>query len=107
MGLGRVVDGELVGVVGFNGYNGASIQMHMAGDGGRWITRKLIREAFRYAFKTCGCEVVFGMVPSGNRTALDIDLRLGFQEVAVVPDAHPDGALHILAMRRDECRWLR
>lgn len=104
--IGRVVDGELVGVVGFNGQNGASCQMHMAGEGKHWISRKFIREAFRYAFEVCGYNVVFGMVPSGNVAAYDIDIRLGFEEVATIVGAHPDGALHFLVMRREDCRWL-
>lgn len=105
-GIGRVVNGVLVGVVGFTGHNGASAQMHMAGEGKHWISRKFIRESFRYAFVTCGYNVVFGLVPSGNTVALDIDYRLGFKEVATIADAHPDGALHFLMMRREDCRWL-
>lgn len=105
--IGRVVDGALVGVVGFNGHNGACCQMHMAGEGKHWITRKFIREAFRYVFQTCGYNVVFGLVPSGNRVAYDIDIRLGFKEFATIPGAHPDGALHFLIMRREDCRWIK
>lgn len=81
--------------------------MHMAGDGKHWISRKFIREAFRYAFEVCGYNVVFGMVPSGNRAAYEIDIRLGFKEVATIVGAHPDGALHFLMMRREDCRWLK
>lgn len=103
--IGRVVNGQLVGVVGFNGQNGASCQMHMAGEGKYWISRNFIREVFRYAFVTCGYNVVFGLVPSGNIVALEIDLRLGFKELATIVGAHPDGALHFLVMRREDCRW--
>jgi RimJ/RimL family protein N-acetyltransferase len=105
--IGRVVDGELVGVVGFTGYNGASLQMHMAGDTPKWGSRRLLRAVFGYAFNQCGCNMVFGMVPSNNAKALEIDLRLGFTEIANIPGAHPDGSLHVLIMRRDNCRWLR
>ena len=104
--IGRVIGDELVGVVGFTGFNGASMQMHMAGASKHWITRKFIREAFRYAFETCGCKVVFGLVPSGNTVALGIDHRLGFKEVAMIPGAHPDGGLHFLVLRREDCRWV-
>jgi L-amino acid N-acyltransferase YncA len=104
--LGRIVDGKIVAVSAFTGYNGASLQMHMASDPGAW-TRRHLKETFRYAFETCGCQVVFGMVPSGNQKALEIDLRLGFEEVANIEGAHPDGSLHILMMRRENCRWIR
>lgn len=104
--IGRVLNGELVAVSAFTGFNGASCQMHMAADGGH-MSRHHIKESFRYAFEICGCNVVFGMVPSGNARALEIDLRLGFKELATIAGAHPDGALHVLMMRREECRWLR
>lgn len=104
--IGRVKDGKLVAVSAFTGYNGASLQMHMAVDEGQ-MSRRHLQESFRYAFDHCGCEVVFGMVPSGNTRALEIDLRLGFEEVANIEGAHPDGSLHLLMMRRENCRWLR
>lgn len=104
--IGRVKDGKLVAVCAFTGYNGASLQMHMAIDGGM-LSRHHLKESFRYAFEICDCKVVFGMVPAGNTRALEIDLRLGFEEVANIAGAHPDGSLHILMMRRENCRWLR
>lgn len=103
--LGRVVDGELIGVIGFNHFNGASCQMHMAGERG-WATRGFIETAFRYVFLQRSLNMVFGFVPSGNTAALDIDLRVGFRKLMSIPGAHPDGALHILCMRREDCRWL-
>jgi hypothetical protein len=36
-----------------------------------------------------------------------VDKKLGFREVASIPGAHPDGALHVLVMTKEECRWLR
>jgi hypothetical protein len=66
-----------------------------------------MRESFKYAFVTCGYNVVFGVVPSGNREAYDINIRLGFKELATIAGAHPDGALHFLVLRREDCRWLQ
>lgn len=104
--IGRVKDGKLVAVSAFTGYNGASLQMHFAVEG-CLMSRRHLQESFRYAFEICDCKVVFGMVPAGNTRALEIDLRLGFEEVANIAGAHPDGSLHILMMRRENCRWLR
>src|SRR5690349_22126724 len=94
--LGRVVDGKLVGVIAFNNFNGASCHIHMAGDGGRWMNRALLETAARYVFIERKLEMMFGLVPSGNKAALEQDLRMGFTELITVPGAHPDGALHIL-----------
>lgn len=75
----------------------------MAGDG-NWITREFIRRAFGYPFSTLNLAMVFGVVPSGNTVALDIDLRLGFEELLFVPGAHPDGGLHFLQLTKE--KWL-
>jgi RimJ/RimL family protein N-acetyltransferase len=103
--LGRVVNGKLVGAVGFHGFNGASCFVHMAGDPG-WMTRGLMETAVRYAFVTRELNMIFGLVPSGNTKAREIDLRMGFEELQTIPGAHPDGALHLLVMKRENCRWL-
>jgi hypothetical protein len=105
--FGRVVDGKIVGVVAYTGHTGKACQMHMAGDHPRWITPTFLRTAFHMPFVEWGYEVVFGMVPSGNEVALKMDLKLGFKLLHTVPNAHPDGALHLLMMNKADCRWLR
>lgn len=105
--IGRVVDGTLVGVVGYNGFTGSCCQMHMAGDTKHWITREFLLQAFRYPFVTCGLNLVLAVVPSGNLQALEIDRKLGFEEILYLPRAHPDGGLHFLKMTREQCRWVR
>lgn len=102
--LARVVNSEIVGVVGYEGFTGTACRMHMAGEG-RWITREFVRRSLAYPFQILGLKMVFGVVPSGNRGALDIDLRLGFTELIYVPGAHPDGGLHFLQLTKEN--WLR
>lgn len=99
-------DGNLNGVVGFDGFNGASVQMHVAGEPG-WLDRAILRAAFHYPFVILDCAVVLGIVPSGNTAALRFNQDLGFTTVAIIPDAHPDGALILMQMRREECKWLK
>lgn len=103
--LARVVNGEIVGVVGYEGFNGRSCRMHMAGAGPGWINKEFIRRAFRYPFVTLDLPMVFGVVPSGNTEALEIDRRLGFKELLYVPGAHADGGLYFLQLLRDD--WMR
>lgn len=99
--------GVIRAVIGFDGFNGASIEMHVASDGtGHWCTRRVLAAAFDYPFRICGVKVIVGRVPSGNTAALQFDKRVGFELSAIIPDAHPDGALHILTMRREDCRFL-
>lgn len=98
-------EGKIRGVVGFDAWNGASCEMHVAGEGG-WVTRELIRACFDYAFNQAGLKVVIGMVPSTNAKALRFDQHVGFSEVARIKDAAPDGDLVILQLRREDCRYL-
>lgn len=99
------LDGHLRGVVGFDGYNGASVVMHMAGEPG-WIDKAMLHAAFDYPFRTLECTQVLAFVPSGNEAALEINRRLGFEDVVELDGAHPDGAIVVLRMRRADCKWI-
>jgi RimJ/RimL family protein N-acetyltransferase len=95
-----------VAVVGFDGWNGSACEMHIAGEGSRWMSRELLFAAFDYPFNIGKCQIVLGRVPSGNTSAVRLNLHLGFKIEHTIRGAHPDGALHIMSMRREECRWL-
>ena len=99
-------DGKILGVVGFDSWNGASCQMHIAGEG-NWLTRDLIYAAFDYAFNVADLNVVLGFVPSTNAKALRFDKHVGFVEVSRIKDGTPEGDLIILELRRENCRYLR
>lgn len=98
--------GTLRGVVGFDGYNGRSVMMHVAGEG-NWCSRSLLWAAFDYVFNVMGCKVAIGLVPSGNESALRFNRKIGFEIIGEINEAHPDGSLFIMTMRRNQCRWLK
>jgi hypothetical protein len=102
--IGNMIDDKIVGVVGFDGYNGASVQMHVAGSG-NWCTRSMLFATFDYPFRVLKCNVVLGLVPSGNADAINFNLRIGFKIIDEIEGAHPDGSLILIAMRREECRF--
>ena len=104
--ISRTVNGELVGGVTYQGYTKASVQLHFAAFRKNWGCRDFIWVAFDYPFNQLGCKKVFGQVPETNKTALEIDLKLGFKIVAKVEDVFPDGACYVLALAREDCRWL-
>jgi RimJ/RimL family protein N-acetyltransferase len=102
--IGNIVDGKLAGVVGFDGFNGASVMMHVAGSG-NWCTRSMLFATFDYPFRALRCNMVIGLVPSGNKDALRFNQRLGFKIENELHGAHPDGSLFLMSMRREECRY--
>ncbi len=99
--------GKLLGGNIYQGYTGASIQLHMAGFEPSWATRDFLWVAFDYPFNQLGCRKVFGQVPETNTRALEIDLKLGFKIEARIDDVFPDGACILLSLAREDCRWLK
>lgn len=96
----------LMGVVGFDQFNGASVVMHAAGSG-NWVNRQMLFATFNYPFNVCQVNMVIGLVPSGNTDAIRFNTHLGFKVEAVLEGAHPDGALWLMTMKRGECRYLK
>lgn len=103
--IGVESGGIIRGVVGFDNYNGASVQMHVAGEPG-WLTRDLLWATFDYAFRVLGVNMVIGLVPSGNREAIRFNTHLGFRTALTLEGAHPDGSLILMTMTLGECRYL-
>jgi RimJ/RimL family protein N-acetyltransferase len=90
----------------FDNYNGRSISMHVAGEGGHWMTRDYARACFGYAFGQLGVRKIIGLVDSTNEAAKRYDEHLGFRVEGVITDAGKHGDLLIYSMTPDQCRWL-
>lgn len=104
--IGLEKDGTLVAGVLFDHFNGRSIAMHVAGEGGHWMTRDFARACFGYVFNQLKVQKVLGWVDSTNLQARRYDEHLGFQLEATVTGAGKTGDLLIYTMTPDQCRWL-
>ena len=104
--MGNVLSNELRAVVVYCNFQGKSCQMHIASSGSHWMTKDFLKAAFDYPFNKLKLKVIIGAVPGNNEKALKLDRHLGFVDKAYIEDAHADGDLVILAMRRENCRWL-
>jgi len=104
--IGNYLNDKLRGVVGYDGYNGASIQMHVAGEG-NWFTKDMLYASFDYPFNACDVNMVIGLVPSGNTEAIRFNTHIGFKTAYTLEGAHPDGALILMTMTKQECRYLK
>jgi RimJ/RimL family protein N-acetyltransferase len=105
-GIGLERDGELVGGVLYEGFNGPNIWMHCAGVG-NWITKSLLKAAFAYPFVQLGVSNVWGWVDASNAKARRLNEHLGFTQQTVIPGAAKDGDVIIYRMTREGCRFLR
>ncbi len=106
-GIGIEKDGKLTCGVLFEGYNGKSIQIHVAIEPGARMTREWLFVLFDYAFRQLGVNKIIGVVDSTNEAALRFDKHIGFVEEAVIADAGKHGDMHILTMTRQQCRFLK
>lgn len=104
--IGLERDGELIAGVIFDNYMGQSIAMHVAGEGGHWMTREFARACFGYAFNQLKVKKVLGFVDSTNAAARRYDEHLGFKLEHVITDAGKVGDLCIYSMTPDKCRFI-
>ena len=104
--IGQEKDGNLIAVIGYCGFQAKSCMMHCAAIDENWISKDLLWASFDYPFNQLGVKVILATVSSENEEALKLDRHLGFKDKAYIEDAHVDGDLVILAMRREDCRWL-
>lgn len=100
-------EGMLVAGVVFNQYRHPGISMHVAGEGGHWLSRSLLRELFDYAFNACGCLRVTGLVRADALNVLKFDKKIGFKFEGRIRRGAADGTdLILLGMLREECRFI-
>ena len=104
--IGQKIDGEVKAVIAYTNYQEKSCCMHVASIQNGWISKDLLWAAFDYPFNKLKVKVILALVASTNEEALKLDRHLGFVDKAYIEDAHLDGDLVILAMRRENCRWL-
>jgi RimJ/RimL family protein N-acetyltransferase len=104
--IGQEIDGAVKAVVAFDNILDKSCEMHTAAIVPNWISKDLLWACFDYPFNILKVKVILATVASTNTEALKLDRHLGFVDKAYIEDAHIDGDLVILAMRREDCRWL-
>lgn len=98
---------EIIGVVGFDGWSKSMVEMHSAGEPGRyWLTKELLHKAFTFPFFGHGVNVVISRVSTGNPRAVKFNKGLGFKQQCLIKDGAEDGDLIIFAMHKADCRWL-
>ena len=103
--IGRVDGDRVIGGVVYDDYNGSSICMHCAGEGG-WLTKELLRAVFGYPFTQLKVKKVIGFVDSTNKAAMRLNEHLGFTLEAKVQDGTATGDLLIYTMTPEQCRFL-
>ena len=106
MAIGKTdANGNIVGAVGYDNYNGAICEVHTAGEPA-YLTKEFLRVVCDYPFNVLGCSSVMATVDSSNVRSKTLLRRMGFKELAVVEHGTRTGNLHIMQLKRQDCRWL-
>jgi hypothetical protein len=106
-GIVAYQDGKIKACCVFDSIGQDSCNVHFAIDNPMVIRAGFFREIAEHVYITMGLKRMFGMVPSNNVKAYKLDKKIGFTEVALVPDGHSDGVdYHIMRMDKADCRWL-
>lgn len=105
-GLCQVQDGEVIGAVVYDEFNGTNILMHCAGIGRRWLSKWFLHEAFKYPFVELGCHRITLWINSANTDSIRFAEHLGFQREAVLQQAGPGRQdVFLYVMFRKNCRY--
>lgn len=102
--MGVVRDGLLVGGVVFHDYRTetGTMQLTIAGEHARWVTRRVINDAMRFPFELMGCGAIWAMISAENHTSLKMN-RMIFPNESTVRHAfgqNRDG--HMMTMGAEE-----
>lgn len=106
MCIGQEQDGEIVAVIGYSNFLPKACEIHVGAIAPNWASKDLLWAAFDYPFNKLGVNVILGQVCADNTEALRLNRHLGFEIVAEIPDAHQYGDLVIMAMKREQCKYL-
>ncbi len=91
----------------FERYTGVtgSVHAHWAGEPG-WLTRGALSIVAAYVFGQMRVTRVFGEVKRSDKYVRELDERLGFEKVAILPGYFPGDDLVVYSMTKEQCRWL-
>jgi RimJ/RimL family protein N-acetyltransferase len=107
MCIGSIKNDKLVGVTGFNSFLPDSCQIHVASTDVYFLSKWYLNCVFDYPFNKLKVKVILAPIYKGNVKSLNLCRKLGFEQVADIPYGHPDGDLIVVAMKRNQCKWLQ
>jgi RimJ/RimL family protein N-acetyltransferase len=104
--IGQEKDGNLVAVIAFCNFVNNSCAMHIGTVGENWMNKNLLWACFDYPFNKLEKKVILATMEASNDEAVKLNRHLGFQDKALIEDAHENGDLLLMTMRKEDCKWL-
>lgn len=104
--IGLIEDGKPIAACLFEAFNGASVLIHIAAEGKRWMTREYLWFVFFYPFEQLSVKKILAPVESTNLDGVKFVEHIGFTLEATLQNAAPNGDLLIFSITKEQCRWL-
>lgn len=96
----------LVAGVLYDSFNGANINISIAGEGKEWLNREFLWFGFYYPFEQLNVRRMTGLVACDNKDSINWCERCGFVLEATLEKAHPSGDLYVYRLLKEDCKWL-
>lgn len=104
--IGRIKDGQIIGGIYYEKYNGANIWCHIASADPRWLNKTFLWMIFDYPFRVCGVKRMTAPVIETNHACRKFVERLGFEAESTMVKGHSDGDVIIYRLLKEDCKWL-
>ena len=99
--------GEIAGIVIMDSWTPSGCQTHFAIENPICIRRGLFREVAIHIHVVADRRYIFGLIPANNEAAHKFDLKMGFEEVARIPEGYGVGIDYIVVrLAKEDNRWL-
>lgn len=102
----RKVDGEIVAAVAYTDFHPNWCNIHIAGVGQGWLSRKLLFLMFDVPFRQWGLTDLIALPPRTNKAVIGLASHMGFDIIDLGQDSRQDTALVYMRLSRADCRWL-
>ena len=101
-------NGDIDAGVAFDNWTKTSCGTHIAIENPFVLRHGFLEEVARYVFDVCDRKIIVGFTPGDNEAALRFNRKIGWVEIARIPDGQDHGVeLVIQTMRPDQCRYYR
>ena len=99
-------DGELVAAVVFDNWTFSSVSVHQVVTTPMVLRHGFFEEVAKYVYDTCEKYQMIGLVPGDKPDIKAFDEKIGFREVARIPNGHAMGVdTIIMTMTAEQCNF--
>lgn len=92
---------------GWHGFIGRMCVINIVVADKTMLSRRIVKEAFRFPFEVCGVNAVLAFVDTVNTGSVELCTRSGFKPKYTIPNGGLEGDLIVFEMLKDDCIWFK